>query len=230
MNFKEAEQRFRFLEDQLARNVITMEQYQAELQQIRITDAQGRLWMLQERTGQWFVQERGQWRAATIDEASQQPATTPPPPPPPGPQSVQSKDPRQRARDDKKGGGCGKTLRYLVLWAVAWIIIGGIVFIFWGQDEPGAVLGVGLAAVISLVLMLASLVTGWSGTVIDVRVENVSTTDDEGYTHTQQVRYAYVRRDNGKVKKVHALPQWQVGDYLIKKRGESQVLHYPAQE
>lgn len=229
MDFKEAEQRFRFLEDQLARNVITIEQYQTELQQIRITDAQGRLWMLQERTGQWFVQEGGQWRAAAVDEAGQH-VTTSPPPPPSRPRSVQAKDPRQQARDDKKGGGCGKMLGYLMLWAVAWIIIGVIVFIFWGQDEPGAVLGVGLAAVISLVLMLASLVTGWSGTVIDVQVENVSTTDDEGYTHTQQVRYAYVRRDNGKVKKVHAMPQWQVGDYLVKKRGESQVLHYSAQE
>ena len=72
MNFTEAEQRFRFLEDQRQRGVLSLEQYRAELAQLRVTDAWGRLWMLQEQTGQWFVFHEGQWHP------SQPPQQTPP--------------------------------------------------------------------------------------------------------------------------------------------------------
>jgi hypothetical protein len=248
MDFNEAEQRFRFLEDQRKRGAITLEQYRAELNLLRVTDAQGCLWMPQERTGQWHVYEGGQWRAA------QRPAQTPPPPPPPPvdvapqlrqqplppqprprpqprsqpqpqprPQPVQ---PRPRA---EKGGGCGKTLLYLVLWAVIWFIIAIVVYFIWGREEPATLLGVGLAALISLVLMLATLSSAWSGTVVDMRVEQVRSTDDDGYTEVDDVLFAYVRRANGKIKKMRAMPKWQVGDRLEKRRGEGQIRHYPAQ-
>jgi hypothetical protein len=242
MDFNEAEQRFHFLEDQRNRGVITLEQYRAELDLLRVTDAQGRLWMPQERTGQWYVHEGGQWRAAQ-PFAPQQFAQTPPPPPPPAaavqfhpqpaqpqprPQPVQPQTPPASPQADK-GGGCGKTLLYLALWAVFWVIIAVAVFIFWGRDEPATLLGVGLAALISLVLLLGSLSSAWSGTIEDIRIEKVRTTDDEGYSHTRNERFAYVRRDNGKRKRMNAMPQWQVGDRLVKNRGETHVRHYPAQ-
>jgi hypothetical protein len=246
MDFNEAEQRFRFLEDQRKRGVITLEQYRAGLNVLRVTDAQGRLWMPQERTGRWFVYQNGRWRAA------QPPSHTSSPPPPPAdvvsqlhPQPVQPQ-PRPQPRPQpvqpqprsqpvqpqpqaEKGSGCGKSILYLVLWAVIWFIIAVGVFLIWGREEPMALLGVGLAALISLVLMLATLSQAWSGTVVDVRIEQVRSTDEDGYTQIDDVRFAYVRRASGKVKKMRAMPQWQVGDRLEKKRGEGHIRHYPAQ-
>ncbi len=249
MDFNEAEQRFRFLEDQRKRGVITIEQYRAELNWLRVTDAWGRVWMPQERTGQWHVYEGGQWRAA------QPPAQTPPPPPPPpadvaspprlqpaqpqlqpgpqprpaSPQPQPRPQPVQAQPQAQKGGGCGKTLLYLVIWAVIWIVIGVVVFLIWGQKEPTGMLGVALAAFISLVLMLVTLSQAWSGTIVDMRIEQVRSTDDDGYTQVDDVLFAYVRRDNGKIKKIRAMPKWQVGDRLEKKRGEGHIRHYPAQ-
>ncbi len=233
MDFNEAEQRFRFLEDQRKRGAITPEQYRAELNLLRVTDAQGRLWMPQERTGQWYVHEGGQWRAA------QPPTQTPPPlPPPPATVAPQVRSqpvqpqprpqPVQAQPQAEKGGGCGKTLLYFVIWAVIWAVVGVVVFIFWGREEPVGMLGVALAAFISLVILLATLSSAWSGTVQDLRVEKMRKSDDEGYSYTENVLFAYVRRDTGKVKKMRAMPQWQVGDRLVKNRGESHVRHYPA--
>ncbi len=233
MDFNEAEQRFRFLEDQRKRGAITPEQYRAELNLLRVTDAQGRLWMPQERTGQWYVHEGAQWRAA------QPPTQTPPPlPPPPATVAPQVRSqpvqpqprpqPVQAQPQAEKGGGCGKTLLYFVIWAVIWAVVGVVVFIFWGREEPVGMLGVALAAFISLVILLATLSSAWSGTVQDLRVEKMRKSDDEGYSYTENVLFAYVRRDTGKVKKMRAMPQWQVGDRLVKNRGESHVRHYPA--
>jgi hypothetical protein len=88
-------------------------------------------------------------------------------------------------------------------------------------------LGVALAALISLVLMLVNLSSSWSGQIVDIRVERVRTTDEDGYTQTKNVRYAYIRRDNGKTKKMKAPRKWQVGDRLEKRRGEGRIRRYP---
>ena len=84
-----------------------------------------------------------------------------------------------------------------MIWAVIWAIIGVVVFIFWGHEEPVGMLGVALAAFISLVILLATLSSAWSGTVQDLRIEKVRRSDDEGYSYTENVLFAYVRRDNG---------------------------------
>ena len=118
---------------------------------------------------------------------------------------------------------------YLVIWAVFWLIFAVVVFVVWGQEEPMALLGIGGAALFSLVLLLATLSSAWSGTVVDVRIERVRSTDDDGYTQVEDVRFAYVRRASGKTKKMRAMPKWQVGDRLEKRRGEAQIRHYPAQ-
>ncbi len=64
MDFGEAEARFRQLERQLRMRRITPEAYRAALNAIRVTDARGRLWMIQERTGRWHVYEDGRWMPA----------------------------------------------------------------------------------------------------------------------------------------------------------------------
>jgi hypothetical protein len=117
----------------------------------------------------------------------------------------------------------------LIGWGVLWMIIAVVVFFVWGQEEPLALAGVVLAAFISLILMLFNLSSSWSGQIVDIRVERVRTTDEDGYTQTKNVRYAYVRRDNGKTKKMKAPRKWQVGDRLEKRRGEGRIRHYPHQ-
>ncbi len=262
MDFNEAEQRFRFLEEQRRRKAISMEQYRAELNRLRVMDVYGRLWMPQERTGRWHVYENGRWRAAqppvqpVAPVAPSQPYPQPVQPQPyvqpvqPQPQAYQSVPPQSYPQpvqpqpyvqpvqpqpqpvrtppQAEKGEGCGKVVLYLVLWAVIWFVIAVVVYLIWGREQPGVLAGVGLAALISLVLMLVTLSQAWSGTVVDMRVEQVRSTDDDGYTQVDDVLFAYVRRDNGKVKKMRGMPQWHVGDRLEKRRGEAQIRHYPA--
>lgn len=234
MDFLEAEQRFRFIEDQITRGVITEAQYRAELNLLRVTDAQGRLWMPQERTGQWFVYQNGEWVAALP------PVQTPPPPPPaaapPGRGVMQPKSahgqpaPRSQPRPVPKrsGGGCGKFILYFAMWFAFWLVVTVIAYIFVAQDEPMILAGIGAAALFSLVLMLFSLSSSWSGTIVDVRVERVRVTNNEDFDRWDDVRFAYVRRANGRTKKMRAMPNWQVGDRLEKRRGEAQIHHYPA--
>lgn len=267
MTFAEAEQRFRFLEDQRRRGILTLEQYRAELAQLRVTDPWGRLWMLQEQTGQWFVFHEGQWQAS---QPPQQAPSAPPLPPvqaaslqqasypssggyrpqvpqqPMPAQVVYQQQPQARPAAQsaygapaqapmqgaypqaEKSGGCGKWLLYLVLWVVIWAIIAVVVY-FVAGEELMAVAGVGLAAVISLILMLAMLSSHWEGTIVDIRMEKhrVSDNDGDGSWHWETVTYAYVRRSNGKVKKERAMSNWDVGDRLEKRRGEGQIRHYP---
>ncbi len=259
MTFAEAEQRFRFLEDQRRRGVLSLDQYRTELAQLRVTDPWGRLWMLQEQTGQWFVFHEGQWRAS---QPPQQAPSVPPPPPaqvfspsqapysssagyqpqvPQQPAPAQAYyQPQSQARpaaqppmqgaypQAEKSGGCGKWLLYLVLWVVIWAIIAVVVY-FVADQEPMAVAGVGLAAVISFILMIAMLSSHWEGTIVDIRMEKqrVSDNDGDGSWHWETITYAYVRRSNGKVKKERAMSNWDVGDRLEKRRGEGQIRHYP---
>ncbi|MDX9955052.1 MAG: hypothetical protein RBT75_13190 [Anaerolineae bacterium] len=253
MTFAEAEQRFRFLEDQRQRGVLTIEHYRAELAQLRVTDPWGRLWMLQEQTGQWFVFHEGQWRAS---QPPQQASSSPPAPAPqasyspsagyqsqaPHPAPVQQNyQPQPRPVQQpaqypapgaqppaEKGGGCGKWLLYFLAWIVIWTIVAVVIYFVADQDLM-AVAGVGLAAVISFILMIAMLSSHWEGTIVDIRMEKhrVSDNDDDGSWHWETITYAYVRRSNGKVKKERAMPNWDVGDRLEKRRGEGQIRHYP---
>ncbi len=80
MDFQEAEQRFQQLELQRRTQRIGDAQYRAALNGLRVTDSQGRLWMLQEGTGQWHVYNGVQWVPASPPYA-----VTPPPPPAPMP-------------------------------------------------------------------------------------------------------------------------------------------------
>ncbi len=229
MNFTEAEQRFRWLEEQRARGTLTPEQYRAELARLRVTDAWGRLWMLQEQTGQWFVFHEGQWHA------SQPPREAPPPPPPPPnvPSSLPgqpmpmppSSQPHPQPQAET-GGGCGKWLLSLIAWAVIWTIIAVVVY-FIADRELMAVAGVGLAACISLILVIATLSSRWQGVITDIRVARERVNDGDDDWHWENVTYAYVRLGNGRTKRMRAMPHWTVGDRLEKRRGESQIRHYP---
>ena len=218
MEFSEAEQRFQALGEQYAAGALSPEQYRAEVHKLRVTDAHGRVWMPQEVTGQWYVYQNGQWVAAEPPR----PASSPPLPPQPASRPQPAPQPPA-----KKGGGCGKTLLYLLLWGGLWMVVAVAVYLIWGREEPMVLGGVALAAVLSLILLLANLASHWSGRIADIRMERVRVNDDEGDWHYENRRYAYVQRDNGKTKKLHAPNHWQVGDRLEKRRGEGQIRHNP---
>ncbi len=222
MQFYEAEERFRKLEDQRRRGTISPDQYRAELNQLRVTGPQGRLWMPQEGTGQWYVWQGEQWFRA--EPPHPVPAA---PPPTAGGHEVPLRGGTGLVPSAREKEGGGKTGLYLAMWGVAWIVISMVVYTFWGRDEPMALAGIGLAAVISLVLMMSQLASQWSGQITDVRVERVNIDQGEGSIHTEDRWYAYVHRDNGKRKKVPADPHWKIGDRLEKRRGEPEVRHYP---
>ncbi|HMN62110.1 MAG TPA: hypothetical protein PJ988_17200, partial [Anaerolinea sp.] len=61
MTFQEAEHKFRELEKKWKAGLLSLEGYRAVLVNLRVTDAFGQVWMMQEHTGVWFVYSNGQW-------------------------------------------------------------------------------------------------------------------------------------------------------------------------
>ena len=141
MDFQEAETRFQQIEQRHAAGQLSESNYRAALSELRVTDEWGRLWMLQEQTGQWHIYYQEQWVPST-------------PPRPAAPQPPPSPAVAQPPRRERSTGG--KVLIYLIIWAVIWIVIGGAVLAFGGTDGQKILPGVGLAALLSLVLMLGS--------------------------------------------------------------------------
>lgn len=68
----------------------------------------------------------------------------------------------------RSGSVGGKYLKYFLIWLVAWLVIGGGLFLFVAQDEPDVMYGVAVAVVLSLVLMLFSLGSQWQGQVLRI--------------------------------------------------------------
>jgi hypothetical protein len=213
MDSAEAEQRFRWLEQQRRLRRISEEQYRAELNDLRVTDEYGRLWMLQEGTGQWHVWDGAQWQAASPLPEAPQPYA---PPPPSGvPLS---------AEPEQKGGGCGKTILYLVGWAVFWFAAAVLIaYLTRGNEEQtNILLAVGLGALVSLVMLVVSLSSQWEGEIIDIRQESRRVRrGDDWYTERHTV--ALVREPSGRIRKVGASRSWRVGYRLQKRRGETGV-------
>jgi len=120
-------------------------------------------------------------------------------------------------------GGCLTfgVLLYLAFWFVFWAVISAVAYKF--ASEPAAYAGIGLAALVSLILMVVSLSGRWQGQIVDIRAENVRVKDRDGHSsvHTQQM--AIVRLPNGRTRQLRAMPDWQVGDWLEKRRGEGSV-------
>ena len=106
MNYQEAEARFQWLESQRAAGRMSDQIYRDELHQIRVVDASGRHWMLQERTGQWPVDDGAQWRPAA-------PPGQPPVPPPRLPPNQRGAP--QPGQSNRRGCSPGKVVVYLML-------------------------------------------------------------------------------------------------------------------
>ena len=232
MTFDEAESRFRWLEGELAAGRMTAEQYRAGVAGLRVVDAEGRHWMLQERTGQWHWYNGTQWLPATPPRAAPPPPPAPAPVPPPpayAPQPYQVQGSGQvplaggTAPAQAQGGGCGRALLYLAIAAVFWSVVGVVVFIFWGRQRPEIMAGIGLAALISFVIMGFQMLGAWEGQIVDIRCERVRTTDEDGHVDWEDVNFAYIREPSGKMRKMRSGWGWQVGDYLVKRRGDPNI-------
>ena len=231
MDFQEAESRFRWIEGQRAAGRMNEQAYRNELNQLRVVDALGRHWMMQERTGQWHVYDGRQWIPAA-------PPIQPTPPPPPVQPAYQAPVPQPQpyqpayqpvapqpapAQAERSGCSPAKILLYLVLWFVAWVVIAAVVYFFFAKNEPAVLLGVAAAAVLSLVLMLFSLADQWQGQIVEIKTERVRVRRGEDDWGWENQTFAYVRQPNGRTRKMRAMGSWQVGDRLEKRRGETNI-------
>ena len=181
LTYAQAEQAFAELERRRQAGEIDESSYRQELSALRVQDEQGRTWMLQERTGQWFVFHQGAWVASTPPGmAIRSPLSTPPPPPPaPSPRSdrppplvsppvtqqPQTVAPSQAAprplpsvapARGRRMSCLGVTLRILV-WDLLWIGVALVVYAFVGQRMPWLFIPVGLLAATTMVLWLRRL-------------------------------------------------------------------------
>jgi len=110
MNFREAENHFRELERRWNAGQVDAAAYQSALVELRVVDANGETWMMQEHTGRWFVYRDGNWVLMA----------------PPTPAQVKQSQPaaRQEPPSTKKGRGW-KVLLVLGLVGICALCAGG---------------------------------------------------------------------------------------------------------
>ena len=119
MDYDQAEREFWRIEALHRAGSISEETYRAQLRALRVTDEYGRTWMIQERTGQWFVYHQDQWMAATPPGRG---AGVSPAQPPPVAAAVAP--PATRARQARPLGrrpGCRSMTVRMLLWALLWL-------------------------------------------------------------------------------------------------------------
>ena len=68
MHFAEAEKNFRELEGKLLSGELEEQEFVAQVNQLKVTDAEGRQWMLSARTGRWLLHDGQQWAYAEPPE------------------------------------------------------------------------------------------------------------------------------------------------------------------
>jgi hypothetical protein len=102
---------------------------------------------------------------------------------------------------------------------IFWVIVALIGYVFWGSE---VCLGIIIAGIISLVLWNYTMNSSWKGIIEDIKTERVSKGGlDEKDTHYyQNINFAYIRLDSGKIKKTRAHPDWKKGDKIVKEKGK----------
>ncbi len=220
MEFYEARHRIRRVDDRRECASISDKDGRTQRNGLRVMGPIGRWWMGQERSGPWYIYGGGHWIAAP-------PPRPGPTSPSPGRGSHQGADWRHGGWQGELGESSGRTALCLAAWAVLWLLLALPVYVVWGQDGPLALVGVSVAAGVSLMLMLINRASHWSGQIVDIRIEPVHVERGEGDWHYEDRRYAYVRRENGKNKRVEAPGNWQIGDRLEKRQGEAHIRHHP---
>ncbi len=156
MDFAEAEANFRTLESQLNANQIDLKWYRTALSQIRVTDAQGYVWMMQERTGMWHYWNGQQWVPGTPARPAPPPFSAPPAPAPvvqpttavystpapvvqPAPTVYPQPTVKAKPTPAPARGGSGKA-RLFLQWFVLTAISLALVLLFVHNDALGFIL------------------------------------------------------------------------------------------
>ena len=68
MHFAEAEKQYHELEGKLLAGELSEQDFVAQVNQLQVTDAEGRRWMLSARTGRWLLHDGQQWAFAEPPE------------------------------------------------------------------------------------------------------------------------------------------------------------------
>lgn len=151
MNYEQAEREYQRIEALRQSGSIDETAYRAQLDALRVTDEQGRTWMLQESTGQWFVYDQEQWIAATPPgrEATSQSVQPPP--------AARPADERPTSRIEaispmEKRPGCFSITLRIMLWMFVWLGAAWAVDALPRITPSWAYWAVGLGALVTLVL------------------------------------------------------------------------------
>lgn len=176
MNYAQAEHEFWRLEGLRQAGQIAEDAYRAQVGALSVTDEWGRVWMLQEQTGQWFVLHEGQWAASTPPGHTPMPRPASPsfaPPPQAGapigygPAAMTSQPmvagisrmSGSIAPAKRKLGCVGVTLRILA-WDLVWIGGAYALYTYIGPRMLWAYIGVGLLALATLFLWVRRMGRG----------------------------------------------------------------------
>jgi hypothetical protein len=137
MDFRQAENRYRQLRQQLSSGALTKEQFRAELQSLMLQDASGHYWALGADTGKWYVHDGSAWIPGDPFRATPEPEAAPPPVSPPPPQWPQS--PPESPEDfdgstfssDGDGDSPIGPVIMGIIGIIALCIVGALIFWLW---------------------------------------------------------------------------------------------------
>jgi len=222
LTFSEAEARFWQLKGMRSAGRLDQAAFESALRDLMVQDPAGCWWMPHQETGQWHVFDGAKWAPAA----------------PPATEGARTVAPRSVGSDsgavagarsavaspaaENAAGGLGMMAALivaLVFWAA--VAVGVAVFV-----SPQVVLGVGAAALISIVLMLRTYRDAWEGVIerVEKRRVRVNRGDDDFYWEDQL--FSIVRLANGRTKDLRWIKGWEVGDRLVKRRGEVSIRTY----
>jgi hypothetical protein len=229
--FLEAERQFRWYTAEAQAGRLDAAAYRAAINAIRVTDAQGRIWMLQEGSGAWHLWLGDRWVAAA-------PYASPPPVAPirapapavPQPQPAWSgvaQTTRSQTTDETtdRAGCMGQTVKYALIALLIFGVIGAALLIFVEDFPPEGLLGVAAAALISILISARSLSKHWEGEIVNLHTERVDVSSGDDDPEYRDVLFADIRQPSGKMRKERAMPGWKVGDRLRKRQGQMNIEH-----
>jgi len=233
--FVEAERQFQFFTAEYQAGRIGASAYNDAVNGLRVTDDQGRFWMQQAGSGAWHLWLGDRWIPAT-------PYQAPPPvapasaaanvPPvrlstPAGQRTTAPQSPAASEPITNRAGCMHQTVKYALITLLIFGLIGAALVIFVEDFPPEGLLGVALAAVISLIISVRTLSTHWEGEIVNLYAKRVDVSSGDDDPEYRDVLFATIRQPSGKTRDQRAMPEWRVGDYLRKRQGETQIEHLP---
>jgi hypothetical protein len=104
---------------------------------------------------------------------------------------------------------------------IFWLLVISLGTIFGGLN-----VGVGLtiAAILSIIIWNYTLNSEWEGIIQDIKVEKMyDKADNTNINNYREIKIAYVRLNNGKLKKITSYPNWKKGDKLKKEKKDFRI-------